>query len=218
MKARVQVNYVGSRASDCLFCNVLRQPPSGLPWHDRPLARMPDVGAVIAGLGAFVPGYVLVFPEQHIESSLQMGARTHQAFSDLLWSTVERVAAIFGPPTVFEHGTCPGGSQRRSACIDHAHMHVIPGSYDLARKASLPRQTAYHGTMPTPRGPRAGYLFLQEPAASPLYTHDPGISQFFRRQIAGVLGEPDDWDYLLFPRWDNVRETVMRFHAGTHEG
>jgi diadenosine tetraphosphate (Ap4A) HIT family hydrolase len=199
-------------SSDCLFCNVLAGPAEILPWHDQPLVRVPDVGAVIAGLGAFVPGYVLVFPEQHIESRLRMSSAPHQAFLELLWTTVERVAAIFGSPTVFEHGTCKDVSVRRSACLDHAHLHIIPGCYDLAKYARRAAEMTHH-QVSSFTSHDSGYLYLQEPAAEPVYTEDPGISQFFRRQIAGEIGEADDWDYLLFPRLDNVRETIAKFRA-----
>lgn len=202
----------GDSVADCLFCNVLRQSPDDLQWHDQPLARVSEVGAVIAGLGAFVPGYVLVFPEQHVESCLSMSSRAHRAFTDLLNSTAERVAEVFGSPTIFEHGTCATGAVRRSACLDHAHIHIIPGSYELGDCVSPTIGTASYSSVQIARDPDSGYLFLQEPAADPVYASDPGISQFFRRQIAGQLGEPDDWDYLLFPRWENVRETIARFH------
>lgn len=201
------------RSSDCLFCNILRRSPGELPWHDQPLTLEPDVGAVIAGLGAFVPGYVLVFPEQHVESTLLIGGTARQAFSDLLRTTVEQIAAMFGPTTIFEHGSCSSGPLRRSACLDHAHMHIIPGSYDLAKWIEPATDMRQHRTLPRASHPEDGYLFLHEPASEPVYTGDPGVSQFFRRHIASEVGEPGDWDYLLFPRWENVRETVSRFHA-----
>jgi diadenosine tetraphosphate (Ap4A) HIT family hydrolase len=210
-KVRFSLN-TADPASDCLFCNVLRRSPDELAWHDQPLARVAEVGAVIAGLGAFVPGYVLVFPEQHVESCLSMGAQAYRAFRDLLNSTAERVATIFDSPTIFEHGSCTSSALRRSACLDHAHIHIIPGNYELADCLIAPIGLASRSSMRIARYPDSGYLFLQEPAADPIYTEDPGISQFFRRQIAGQVGEPDDWDYLLFPRWENVRETISRFH------
>jgi hypothetical protein len=37
------------------------------------------------------------------------------------------------------------------------------------------------------------------------------MSQFFRRQIATTLGIPDEWDYLLFPRLENVVQTIQHF-------
>jgi diadenosine tetraphosphate (Ap4A) HIT family hydrolase len=169
--------------------------------------RVPGVGAVIPGLGAFVPGYVLVFPEQHVESTLRIRGEAGSGFGDLLSRTIRFVTEVFGPVTVFEHGSCSQRNLRRSACIDHAHTHVMPGVYGLS------------SFMPKPFGQLAdwmertldtdvGYLLLDEPPNGPQYGPDPGVSQYMRRCIALKLGIPDEWDYLLFPRLENVTETT----------
>jgi len=195
---------------DCLFCIIQSVPAENLPWYDRPLARVPGVGGVIAGLGAFVPGYVLVFPEQHVESALRIRQETSDAFEDLIQRTVAAIQSAFGPPTLFEHGSCPKEGVRRSACLDHAHIHILPGSYDLrsnvTSRGGSPDRSVNERTVDG-----AGYLFLHEPMTRPVYGHDPGMSQFFRRQIATTLGMPDEWDYLLFPRLENVLQTIQHF-------
>jgi diadenosine tetraphosphate (Ap4A) HIT family hydrolase len=192
---------------DCLFCKIQSVPPESLPWHDRPLALIPGVGGVIAGLGAFVPGYVLVFPEQHVESVLRIRQETSAAFRDLMQRTARAVQLAFGPPTLFEHGSCPKEGVRRSACLAHAHIHILPGSYDLRSCV-----TSRGGTLGRSASERtldqAGYLYLHEPMMRPVYGRDPGMSQFLRRQIATALGMPDEWDYLLFPRLENVSRTI----------
>jgi hypothetical protein len=200
-----------SEEEDCLFCQVLRVTSDELPWHDKILARVPDVGAVIAGLGAFVPGYVLVFPEEHTESTLRVGPL--ERFLEFVDRAVSRVTAVFGPATIFEHGSCATPGARRSACLDHAHLHVLPGSYQLAgsiqqRPTKLLNDIGY-----ALRGSEAseGYLYLREPSGAVWYAPDPRVSQYFRRKVAEHLNAPDEWDYLMFPRLDNVRETIHRF-------
>jgi diadenosine tetraphosphate (Ap4A) HIT family hydrolase len=194
-------------SSDCLFCQAIGFIPDNLRWHDRPLVRIPGVGAVIPGLGAFVPGYVLAFPEQHVESTLRVPRKVRPAFNDLVSRTAQTVSEIFGPTTIFEHGSCALRDTRRSACLDHAHTHILPGLYGLSEAVPEPvgRSPDHHG--PT-WNPDAGYLLLDEPPRGPRYGIDPGISQYLRRCIATKLGIPDEWDYLLFPRMDNVQETV----------
>lgn len=197
---------------DCLFCQVLSVAPQDLRWHDRPLTRVPGVGAVIPGLGAFVPGYVLVFPEQHVESTLRVSRDRCAEFNDLLRRTADLVATSFGPVTVFEHGSCSRLDQRRSACLDHAHTHILPGVYALSSAIVDPHYYP-RNSIPGPLGTDLGYLLLDEPPHGPRYGADPGVSQYLRRCIAAKLDMPDEWDYLLFPRLDNVRETVKRYRA-----
>jgi diadenosine tetraphosphate (Ap4A) HIT family hydrolase len=201
-----------NRSRDCLFCQVLGVAPQDLRWHDRPLTRVPGVGAVIPGLGAFVPGYVLVFPEQHVESTLRVSRDIGEAFNDLLYHTIDSLVALFGPVTVFEHGSCSRGDLRRSACLDHAHTHILPGFYGLSSAIVDP----HYGARNPISGALAadlGYLLLDEPPDGQRYGVDPGVSQYLRRCIAAKLGVPDEWDYLMFPRLDNVRETVKVFQT-----
>jgi diadenosine tetraphosphate (Ap4A) HIT family hydrolase len=200
-----------NEAEDCLFCQVLRVSSDELPWHDKILGRAPEVGAVIAGLGAFVPGYVLVFPEEHTESTLRV--RPRERFLEFVDQAVSRVTAVFGPATIFEHGSCATPNARRSACLDHAHLHVLPGSYGLA--GSMQQRSARllndidHALKSLE--PADGYLYLREPSGAVWYAPDPRVSQYFRRMVADYLNAPDEWDYLMFPRLDNVRETIHRF-------
>lgn len=180
------------------------------------MVRVPNVGAVIAGLGAFAPGYVLVFPEQHVESRLRIAKDEYPLFADLLADTIEKVAATFGTPTIFEHGSCVSRNARRSACLDHAHIHLLPGSYELGSNAKEDAATIFR-QQPIAVAAITGYLFLQEPGSDPVYVSDPGISQYFRRQVAAKLDSADEWDYLLFPRLENVLETIKRFPRGEAE-
>jgi diadenosine tetraphosphate (Ap4A) HIT family hydrolase len=196
---------------DCLFCQVLRVSSDELPWHDKILARAPDVGAVIAGLGAFVPGYVLVFPEEHTESTLRVSLR--ERFLEFADRTVSRVTAVFGPATIFEHGSCTAPGARRSACLEHAHLHVLPGSYKLAGSMQQWPVKVLDNIGYALKGSQLseGYLYLREPSGAVWYAPDPRVSQYFRRKVAAYLNTPDEWDYLMFPRLDNVRETIHRF-------
>lgn len=196
--------------AECLFCEIVSSPAHVLAWHDRPILRAPGVGAVIPALGAFVPGYVLVFPEVHVRSRLAVPEGTRAAFDELVCRAASAVQTTFGEPTVFEHGSCDRTDLRRSACMDHAHIHLMPGSYDLSRHVRA------RGA-PAPGGPDAGsvpadigYLYLREPDSPPLYGEDPGVSQFFRRKVAARLGVDDEWDYLLYPRLGHVLQTIER--------
>jgi diadenosine tetraphosphate (Ap4A) HIT family hydrolase len=208
-KGRVAITQTSTN-EDCLFCKVISVPPHQLSWFDRPLMHVPHVGAVIAGLGAFAPGYVLVFPEQHVESTLRLGKDDHPLFIDLLEATVKKVTAAFDSPTIFEHGSCVLERTRRSACLDHAHIHLLPGSYRLSDCAQEDAAAVFGRRRPAV-AELTGYLFLQEPGAEPVYLSDPGISQYFRRQVAARIDLADEWDYLLFPRLENVLETINRF-------
>lgn len=192
---------------DCLFCNVHPTRDGTTPWHDTPLATEPGVGGAIAGLGAFVPGYVLIFPDLHVTSIAQMPPRPFDSFGRFATRVAKAITHEYGPVTIFEHGSCPTIGIRRSACITHAHLHIIPGSYQLSPHLSSSKET----TGATIR--KAGYLFLREPHEKARYYTDPGVSQFFRRLIAAKLDIADQWDWLLFPENENVAATIERLRS-----
>lgn len=145
-----------------------------------------------------------------MESTLRISKDDDPLFTDLLADTIKKVTDTFGAPTIFEHGSCVLENTRRSACLDHAHVHLLPGSYELSSDAQTDAVSVF-GRRPKATAAITGYLFLHEPGFDPVYVSDPGISQYFRRKVAAKLDFADEWDYLLFPRLENVLATVNHF-------
>lgn len=202
--------------ADCFFCASYGETEADLAWYDRPLLKEDGVGVAIPGVGAFVPGYVLVSPARHESSVRDLPANLATGFIDLVQAVTERVESAFGPATIFEHGSCRDEERRRSACITHSHVHILPGSYSFD---SLGLPVKVFGdlseVMKEKKPERAdGYLMYREPGGPVCYAPDAGVSQYFRRHIARVLGRPDEWDYAVFPRWLNVRATRDMLTAG----
>ncbi|SNT33148.1 hypothetical protein SAMN05421812_104541 [Asanoa hainanensis] len=188
-----------------------------MAWYDRPIMRSEGVGTAVCAVGALVPGYLLVSPAQH-ESSVQALTRpTAVAFLSFLADVHATVERHFGPTTIFEHGSCRSEERRRSACISHSHVHLVPGRYALEQLGLPVRRfetlTGIVDIPPTERN--QGYLMYREPDGMVCYAPDAGISQFFRRHIAKMLGRPDEWDYALFPDWANLRATQEALGSGS---
>lgn len=181
-----------------------------LTWFDRPLMKSPEVGIAIVGVGALVPGYVLVAPARHCRSVQALFQPSIRQFMGFFEQVRKRVENRFGPTTVFEHGSCLGTTRCRAACITHAHLHIVPGSYNLESLGLDARTYAtLTDTLTASEHERFdGYLLYQEPGGNVRYAPDPGISQFFRRHIARRLGTPDEWDYALFPHFGRIRATI----------
>ena len=198
---------------DCLFCQVYAAEDQELPWFDRPLIRKHQVGVAMCGVGAFVPGYILISPAQHQSSVQAFAADAAPDFLAFVEDVVGVVERMYGPSTLFEHGSCRAEERQRSACITHAHIHVLPGAYSFSLLGLSVRPL---GTLAdlvnVPPAQRAdGYLMYREPGGLVQYSPDAGVSQYFRRHVARMLGRPDDWDYAVFPQWENVRATQDAF-------
>ena len=201
----------------CLFCQVYAANDQELPWYDRPLMRQHEVGVAVCAVGAFVPGYILISPAQHESSVQALAAAAAPVFLAFVDRVVEAVERMYGPSTLFEHGSCRAAERRRSACITHSHIHVVPGAYSF-NLLRLPVRSL--GTLAdlvnVPPGERAdGYLMYREPGGLVQYSPDAGVSQYFRRHIAWMLGRSDEWDYALFPQWEHIRATQDSFPSSS---
>jgi diadenosine tetraphosphate (Ap4A) HIT family hydrolase len=204
---------------DCFLCAAHGGGPGALAWYDRPLAHEPGTGIAVGAIGAFVPGYVLVSPAVHTRSVQDLPPGAHAAFLAFTRKVLARVEGRYGPATVFEHGACRAAGGRRSACVDHSHLHIVPGSYGLSRAVGGTRTfNSLADLLAAPREQRYdGYLMYREPGGPVNYAPDPGVSQFFRRHISAVLGDPGGWDYAMFPHWHNVIATQQEL-SGTGPG
>jgi len=209
-----------SATSDCLFCAVYRADERELAWYDRPLVKEQGIGVAICGVGGFVPGYVLVAPALHHSAVQGLPVDAGTRFVEFTRLVLRRVEGAYGPATIFEHGSCRSDERRRSACITHSHVHIIPGFYSFdSLRLSVRVYDALSDLLEAPERERTdGYLMYQEPGGPLCYAPDAGVSQYFRRHIAHTLGCPTEWDYALYPRWPNLRATQQRLLAEADSG
>lgn len=128
-----------------------------------------------------------------------------------------RIERKFETVTLFEHGGAT--SQRSSACIDHAHLHVIPGDYDISSTINVQNSARYNDVAEFVRSghDQRPYLMVQESGSACLVTNDQNQSQYFRRHIAKRLNRPDEWDYAACPNYDNVRKTISAFRESNED-
>ena len=204
----------------CPFCAAYRRRGEELPWYDTPLFRRVGSAVAVAAVGSLVPGYVLAAPASHVSSVRRLPEPEKVSFLHFVGALRQEVEARFGPATLFEHGSCADAGGRRSACLVHSHIHIVPGYYAFTelRLAVESYPSLLEAVHTAPGDTSDGYLLYQEPDGAAFLAPDPGVSQFFRRRIAHVLGRPHEWDYAVCPGWENVRMTheLLRCeHRGT---
>src|SRR6185437_6435479 len=84
---------------------------------------------VVPTLGHFVPGWLLIIPRLHypclgaLDRSLATELNLVKAESEQL------LMSMYSSVIKFEHGPCSTGVA--GACVDHAHLHLVPTSVDL---------------------------------------------------------------------------------------
>jgi diadenosine tetraphosphate (Ap4A) HIT family hydrolase len=198
----------------CFICDVRSTPASDHAWYDRVLATSPGgtAGAVPA-LGALAIGHTLVVPWRHVHSVQLLEPRERADFLILLEDVVAFLEREVGEVTVFEHGACRGGTGPRSACIDHAHVQVLPGRYGLDQLHDAvmrsPTLKAFYEAPP----PFDGYLAHRDAGGVVSVGPDLGVSQYYRRRICAMRGEDDEWDYWVVPRHEVVLASCQLYEA-----
>lgn len=196
---------------DCPFC-----PTGQREWFNQPLASESGCAIAIPSLGSFIPGYLLIVPTVHVTATCKVPSDSRAKFATFTDKLVVRLRSLYGMPvTMFEHGACTESSITRSACVTHAHLHLIPGNYDLMSAA--PKEAIKHTSLEDflEYERNAPYLMLQDPDGPLLSFDDRPSSQFFRRIIANRLSMPDCWDYALVPFFDNIKRTYKDFELDT---
>lgn len=193
----------------CTFCS-----PYGCnEWFNTPVASDEDKTVAVPSVGSLVPGYLLAIPVLHVTATCRIPREQKNRFASFVEVIAARLKDIYGIDiTLFEHGACGAPHQARSACVSHAHLHLVPGTYNLASEAPRSRMMQYASLQDFLNSDQtSSYLMLQDPGGPVLTFEDPATPQFFRRIIAKRLGFAERWDYALFPFFDNVRRTYQDF-------
>lgn len=195
------------RVSDCFICNSLKG-TGDIPWTDRPLLLDPRYGGILPGVGAVTPGYVLLCPNEHYPNF--SAAATAPEMISFTEHMLRFLSERLGNLTYFEHGGEDASPVPTSACVDHAHVHVVPGHVPL----NLPAEGEHYASLGDfladreARWVKGPYLLLGHTDNDCSVTADIGVSQYFRRQLARLLDNEDCWDYAAAPMLDRVQQTI----------
>jgi ATP adenylyltransferase len=206
--------------SRCPYCSgVFAGRSTESPSWDAVL-READGTVVVPTRGMIVEGWLLAIPREHILASRALAPSRAQD----LWKAVKWAAAMltreYGTFTIFEHGAATPSSLVGCG-VDHVHIHVAPLPYDLAEAArnhELGRRLTWeqidnwaairdHASVAKP------YLAVQASGGDVWIGVGEIPSQFFRRVIAYMMGEPERFDWRGDPGLDQVKHTVARLSA-----
>lgn len=187
-------------------------------WYDETLWQSKH-SFVVAAVGPLAVGHVLISPIEHTNAVQRLPFVAQTDFTSLLSLVKSFInTATEKPVTVFEHSAPSNPDSQRSACIDHAHIHVVPGNYEIGEAVELPQELQYQAhdldlfyTRPAPWN---GYVMLAEPGRVVRVSNDVGQPQFLRRALFAAAGRGEEWDYALFPHEEITAQTIELFKQG----
>jgi diadenosine tetraphosphate (Ap4A) HIT family hydrolase len=195
---------------DCLFCSIQEMSNPSNP-EDEIIDESENFYAK-AALGHFVFGYTLIISKEHFPSFAYVPEHLFPELEAFRNHVLDKLHNIRQHPiSIMEHGAF-NRCQRGGACIDHAHLHLMPLATDLYPVLSERFSFDELGSISELRRFRDAqvpYLYYQREG---LRSHGVGLSQDvpsqMLRQIAcQALGTPELWDWRNRP----LRDVLQRF-------
>ena len=168
---------------------------------------------LIADLSPLTIGHMLLVPQDHYLSIAQAVSEIGEELTRLLRALLPVYRDAFGEPLLMEHGS--SSDELSSACISHAHMHLLPIDGERVRSL-LERDGLTASILPDladlHKFGSTSYFYCQYGSKIQVYIASGTVRGQYLRSIAGeALGIPDPfWDYSMLVRKECLRETISR--------
>jgi diadenosine tetraphosphate (Ap4A) HIT family hydrolase len=195
---------------DCLFCSIQEISNPSNP-EDEVIDESENFYAK-AALGHFVFGYTLIISKEHFPSFACVPEHQFlelEAFRNNVLGKLHNICPH--PISIMEHGAL-NRCRRGGACVDHAHLHLMPLAADLypalSERFSFDELESI-SELRRFNDAQVPYLYYQREG---FRSHGVGLSQDvpsqLLRQIAcQALGTPELWDWRNRP----LRDVLQRF-------
>jgi hypothetical protein len=212
-----------SDTHDCSYCRYIQCLQIGLPvdlWNT-PLARSQNFH-LVPTLGMLIPGWCLITANTHQSRFLETPYQNQFELIDFVSRARTKVATKFGDNFIFEHGPATSQQSGSGSCIDHAHFHIIPcfpAYEDLILAAS--NFVRIEGMFLLNRENLVGknYLYFENHASEKYISFVENVkNQFIRRIVADALNRSDQFDWAVFPEFDNVALTIDMLRGADGKG
>jgi hypothetical protein len=195
------------------FSNIVR-PTSLRQIYDSILLEINDV-VVSPTLGSIIPNWVLVIPKHPAINFAVWSSSNLRRPLDVLFEVTQRLKRSPEDVIWFEHG--PAIHHSVVGCgIDHAHMHILlepPFGFSQFTQVAVECESVSwlegEGDPYEHLTGAQSYLVAGSGGKFALaQSVEAAGSQFFRRAIATLVGQPQCWDYRQHPFVRNAAETV----------
>lgn len=166
------------------------------------ILRETEYFLVVVDIAPIKEGHCLVVSKSHVLSVAELNlVELRELKSVLIWLG-QLQEDIFGvSPIFFEHGS-RGSGKCGGACIDHAHVHILPinnklfstinSNYPLVKMETIDELTKLDTS--------SGYIYYQEYRQPPHYALVDSIEKQYFRNIASSSINMMIW------RWDEMLE------------
>jgi diadenosine tetraphosphate (Ap4A) HIT family hydrolase len=211
---------------DSQLCAELSGETEGVAFHalyqgdppSRTIAEC-DNFALVVDIAPLSVGHTLLVPKDHYINFGTIPSKIRDELDSFREACVALISERYGIPTILEHGS--SSAMRGSACISHAHWHLIPGiessvrifERDGLRGKSIDSWQDLRAVAELDRP----YIYYNFGSSHRVYSANLSKRhQYIRMVIAEVLGiaEPE-WDWALSRHPEFLRTTIKQLEDGT---
>jgi ATP adenylyltransferase len=202
---------------ECVFCCHIATGPVRV---SETLISESEHFVAWASLGAMIEGWLIIVPKDHYLSLATLPCSLQGEFEDFRGSLERSLRVTYGSAAAFEHG--PSAVKTSAGCgIDHAHLHMVPTTYDLLSRAKalmpgdaiLEPASSVWDAEPAVKAGKC-YIYIQQNDGSQWILSAINIpSQLLRRVISTQLGRPDLYDWRENPEHGIVEATIGRLQG-----
>ena len=211
---------------DSQLCAELSGETEGIAFHalyhgDPPSRTVAECDnfALVVDIAPLSLGHTLLVPRDHYINFGTIPSKIRDELDSFREACVALISERYGTPTVLEHGS--SSAMRGSACISHAHWHLIPGiesSVQIFERDGLCGESinSWQDLCAVAELDRP-YIYYNFGATHHVYSANLSKRhQYIRMVIAEVLGiaEPE-WDWALSRNPEFLRATVKELAHGT---
>lgn len=205
-----------ARLVDCDFCIELKlrtQYPLSRRGTDRIVYETPNF-AVLVDISPIAVGHMLIISKFHYLSMAKAWQKHAAELEKLIIDVAPLYAELFGALTIVEHGSSADLSGL-SACITHAHMHLLPFDSEL----STPYRHDFTELHRRPLSRSAASSWIASPYIM-LWSHyessfveivsQPPYKHYARSLVGRIAGMPAaEWDWGVVSQSANFQRTMV---------
>lgn len=209
------------RTLECPFCVLMidgRSPVWGHLFNtdnDTEVIFQGESFSVVLDTAPLAEGHLLIIPDRHVPSLAGLLKSERSELYEVKQYAESMLEDVYGSIIYFEHGA-ETFARHAGACIDHAHLHLVPGDIDILPNVArdypdIRSFTSYKDALDDLAG-RAYLMFGR--ATGPVYgTHAPVcVTQYLRRTVAQASRSEAMWNWRDCVRWADalsVREWLL---------
>jgi diadenosine tetraphosphate (Ap4A) HIT family hydrolase len=176
--------------------------------------------AALVDLSPMVLGHALVCPRLHYFSAAQSLQDPQCHYLDFLSPFLEQYQQVFGDYVVLEHGSTD--SMSGSACISHAHLHVLPLQLDpivnrMSADGLVLEEVGSWAGLADVGSDNAPYFLAADRESIVVARRAPRMPNQYFRTVIGVELDipPEECDWAVVIRRHIFEQTLEAWESAT---